>query len=448
MKYKKVKDPKKKVTSKTAKRILKKKGYHLDYVEFYKDYGESGSPFKKTYKYLKTGHMVDVYSTIPRTLKDGTKIDASFQNLGNKFKAKNNVFKLDIDKNTVKLKSDKKVTYTPQLFINDVEEIPGKPILKDDPLNERYHNNVIEWEYKSGVRRIRIIEGRYFERWLFDSINGKVEIKHNFKGDLKPNLGYGRDSNGKVSIQVVGDSEIFHGKSTNLVIGATENFTADTDGYVERIAANSTWSSLVTGDGTDVSDSDSYGEIFDTFAASSTDEFNDLTRAFYFFDTSTISGRFEDADFSVYGKNKSDGIGITPNLAVYGCDPSSTSSLTASDYQTVEDTRFSSIISYGAFSTSGYNDFTLNSSGIAAISTSGYTKFCLRNPSYDVANTQPSWSASSRTYILGYYSEQGTGYEPKLTITYLPSTEYIRLDTNINPILNLSTPIDLEKVSL
>jgi len=63
--------------------------------------------------------------------------------------------------------------------------------------------------------------------------------------------------------------------------------------------------------------------------------------------------------------------------------------------------------------TTGYNAITLNSTGQSWINQSGWTRLCLRS-SRDISGTTPTGSE----YIGVYSSEQGSGYQPKLVITY------------------------------
>ena len=76
------------------------------------------------------------------------------------------------------------------------------------------------------------------------------------------------------------------------------------------------------------------------------------------------------------------------------------------------------ISTYANYSISGYNDFTLNANGIAAISKTGISKFSARNANYDVAASSPPWVDSGLSSLYFYMAEQGTGYKPKLVVTY------------------------------
>jgi hypothetical protein len=71
----------------------------------------------------------------------------------------------------------------------------------------------------------------------------------------------------------------------------------------------------------------------------------------------------------------------------------------------------------GSFNTSmfttGYNNITLNSDGKSWLNKTGWTKLCLRS-NKDVNGSTPT----NYEFVRVYSSEQGSGYQPKLTITY------------------------------
>jgi len=86
-------------------------------------------------------------------------------------------------------------------------------------------------------------------------------------------------------------------------------------------------------------------------------------------------------------------------------------------------TAFSSNISTTTWGSSGYKDFTLNSSGISNISKTGVSKFAVKS-NIDVNNSPPSWQYGMNAYV-GFNTAEtsGTASDPKLVITYTtPST--------------------------
>ncbi|GAI20896.1 unnamed protein product, partial [marine sediment metagenome] len=218
----KVTDPAKRVTDGLVLKELARQHIDPDFVEFFQDYapkslGKEHNPYAKFYRDLKSGKKIMVVSGLPKVKPDGQKIDVGWLYAEGKYQSKANLFSVVVDGKQVKLtclsdqptgvKKDEQVTWRPQLFLDGSEIINGEQatLLPTDPVNENYKENTLEWAYGSVCkRRIRIIEGRFRERWLFESNpNSSVRIKHNFTGSLKLKLGYIRDAEGnplKVSV--------------------------------------------------------------------------------------------------------------------------------------------------------------------------------------------------------------------------------------------------------
>ncbi len=119
----------------------------------------------------------------------------------------------------------------------------------------------------------------------------------------------------------------------------------------------------------------------------------------------------------------------------------SNNALVVGDYGNTGSTEFSTAITYTNWSTTGYNDFALNASGLAAISKTGVSKFSTRNANYDVANVAPPWRVDAGTHIIAYAADQaGTANDPKLVVVHsvptptptpspIPSPTPIQTDT-------------------
>jgi len=145
-----------------------------------------------------------------------------------------------------------------------------------------------------------------------------------------------------------------------------------------------------------------------------------IYRAAVLFDTSSINdgATVTDAKLSLYGNSKSDAAGITPSINVYTSNPASDTAIVAGDYDSFGSTALSTEITYAAYNTSGYNDFTLNATGRAAISLTGVTKLGFREGNYDGPNVQPSSGVGYQlTYFSGYTADNGSN-KPKLVVTY------------------------------
>lgn len=181
------------------------------------------------------------------------------------------------------------------------------------------------------------------------------------------------------------------------------------------------WSGLRTASGTLASDSATTLSVVDIQSCSTTDAWRQIRRAIFTFDTSPIpdANEIATATLSVYGSAKADALSITPNVNVYSSTPASNTAVASGDYANTGSTTFSTAIAYSSFSTAAYNDFTLNSNGIANISKTGVSKFCLKNQNYDGDNSAPTWSSALESYINIHSAENGDiSQSPKLVLTY------------------------------
>lgn len=131
-------------------------------------------------------------------------------------------------------------------------------------------------------------------------------------------------------------------------------------------------------------------------------------------DTDTISAAV--LSFKSYGK--SDPLGSTPDATIVSSAPASDTALAAGDYDSLGTTEFASRITYASWSGSGYNDFTLNASGISAISKTGVSKFGLINGNHDLDNSSPTWAWNSSDLDIYSVDHSGTTNGPKLVVTH------------------------------
>jgi hypothetical protein len=199
--------------------------------------------------------------------------------------------------------------------------------------------------------------------------------------------------------------------------------TTTVDGYVERSTVDETWGTIRSGAGNVA------GDIYPTVGEGplartslTTNQWKILNRVITLFDTSALSsGMIVSGTLSCYGFFQVNG-SFDPDAGVYSCAPASNTSIVASDYGTFGSTLLSDVLTYAAFTTSGYNVFTLNSDGLAAVSRTGITKVGLRL-THDATNTAPAWLSDARSGF-GFYlaDETGSTKDPKLEVTYDPSS--------------------------
>ncbi len=168
--------------------------------------------------------------------------------------------------------------------------------------------------------------------------------------------------------------------------------------------------------------SNTSGEFAGAYAFVTSGNWNEMYRSAFLFDTSAIADTdtISSATFSIYVTSKAD-----PNsemsFMVGTSSPASNTNLTTSDW--ANETRFgtthlASDIAYSSISTSAYNDFALNATGISNVSLTGITKLGVRS-TQDADNSTPTWGASVYKHISGSYADNtGTTQDPKLVVVH------------------------------
>jgi len=204
--------------------------------------------------------------------------------------------------------------------------------------------------------------------------------------------------------------------------------TTSVDGQVYIWTLNQTWALLRAG----IPDDD-FGSLdylddwwwngITITGGADEDRWSELYRGIILFDTSSIPNDAEilNATLSLNGESKQDYLNITPNINIYSANPASNTGLTGTDFNTFGSNAFCDTpISYASWSGSEWNDFVLNSAGIAAISKTGITKIGVRNVNYDVDAVAPAWSSGFPQSGL-YFSSADNGIDtaPRLIVTWL-----------------------------
>jgi hypothetical protein len=174
--------------------------------------------------------------------------------------------------------------------------------------------------------------------------------------------------------------------------------------------------------GTSGADSDAYLAVHIS-TGSGTDGFRYLLRSQIFFDSSAIpdTDTVSAATLSIYGTDKADvGTAINPTCNIFGSTSVATTTIPDSDFSALNATaKCDTAITYANWSTAGYNDFTLNASGLADVSKTGLSRFAWREAAYDAPNSAPTWSAATDHRINGNSADvAGTANDPKLVVTH------------------------------
>lgn len=190
------------------------------------------------------------------------------------------------------------------------------------------------------------------------------------------------------------------------------------DGRTFR-TGNETFSTIRNGNGSGVLDASGDDLVSMLNASSTTNQYAVLGRVYTLFDTSSIpSGSIIDSGvYSIYTVSVSNDQ-LNQSIGLVEATTSSNTGATASDYQDSvgHTTLLATAKDVTGLATGGYNDFTLNASGLNAVTAGSITKLGIKGSS-DYSNSAPTWSSSHTCRITFRFADQGSS-EPKIVINY------------------------------
>lgn len=197
--------------------------------------------------------------------------------------------------------------------------------------------------------------------------------------------------------------------------------TTSVDGDVTNLNIGATWSTLRNAaDGTASNDSGTGNDCALISTNATLDLFNRIDRGFFLFDTSSIpdSDTVDSGTFSLKTPSLTDNATLNQALSLVESTPASNTAITTADYDQVGTTQQASDIDLGSLSTTNYNDFALNATGIGSVAKTGITKFGTRMSS-DRTGTAPTWAASVSSRVAYSSAEEaGTSSDPKLVVIH------------------------------
>lgn len=447
----KVTDPSKIVTDELVLRRIAEQDMDKDYWEFWHDYAPRSkeySPYAKFYRDLKSNKRIMVVSGLPMVKPDGAKIEIGWLKQGDKYVSKPNLFSAVVENGQIRVtclsdqpngrKAGDWVQWKPQLYLDDVEQTRGDVVLlTTDPINPDLHGNTLEWDYGFCKRRIRVIQGRIWEKWFPNPSaftldpDALVKIKHNHTGNMSLKLGeYAVGDDEEVfSIRAFGtpDEPLTIGASPETFYPDAHTETNSVDGNTRDSANNLTWANMITEPGDWADDVDTNMQHCYIFASTTTNRWQTIHHALIVLYVAGLPDALNVTDvvFSVFGNFKRDELGIAPDTNVFAANPASNTAITGTDFSTVTDTAYSTAITYAGFSASSYNDFTFNAAGIAAVQTAAegntVVKLGMKNANYEVTGTPPSWTSAKISSMRVYQADYGSN-KPKLVVTYIVIT--------------------------
>jgi hypothetical protein len=209
-----------------------------------------------------------------------------------------------------------------------------------------------------------------------------------------------------------------------LTVYPADGSVAPFDGYVQRDLGAGTpdsFANIRTGAGNGASTAPGADRCAALDGATTTDTYSRMNRAIFGFDTSSIgdSDTIDSATFSLSPAFKANALG-SDDIHCCAATPASNSAIANSDYGNTGSTSFGSITYANWTADGGYDDFTLNASGLAHISKTTYTFFATRL-NWDVNNTTTglTWASGANTRFECIYADfAGTSRDPKLVVNY------------------------------
>jgi hypothetical protein len=191
------------------------------------------------------------------------------------------------------------------------------------------------------------------------------------------------------------------------------------DGRVYRGPVTENFATIIAGAGSTASATDA-GESFVYLSNDGTaGGFGYLVRSAFDFDLSTIptGATIVSATLSLYGSAHNNGLGGTPTIDIVSNSITSTSNIATSDYGNFGSTPFGQL-AISSWNDAGYNDISLNASGLTAIKNAlGSVLKLGARISWDTAGSFTGTLANDTARVNGYYADQGSN-KPKLVITY------------------------------
>ena len=402
------------------------------------NYDENLIPISKEYEIT--------ISSLPQVTPDGVSIDAQWYECkditGNiYFESGNNLFTATATSNGKTFVQDSNgrlLVWTPILSVGtNFPDYNKAKLLSKDPYNENYSNNVLEWTYtlKTGLfglskvtilRQLRIIEGCLLEYYIVEN-NPGADLTVLRSGIREPGVAtyigdavafdsatrehYLTVENYPSGFTIQGKE--FNNKTYPVIIDPPIPFTtsaSDANAYKTGIGGYSTLQSSTTGVVESSATSLRVGQYFYEYNGAYW-----IRRAFVYFNTGSVLPENADitsATLALYGRDDySDTdfyITIQSGMSTYPHDP-----VVTGDYNKAYYSGDGGSLHTSDFSSYDYNDISLSATGRGWINDSGWTKFMLRS-NREILGTTPTGSEG----VVVYSFEKGTGYAPKLAVTY------------------------------
>lgn len=352
----------------------------------------------------------------------------------------------------------KAMSWQPEVFIGTKKQAPNPvaDLLFDDPINEYYQGNILQWTYPEGItRNLRIIEGMLLEYYTIPAMpSDDIRIDPKTIKDIdfvwhRPSetwdaegnrVASSEDTNGVITLTTDALQDVVFPVTIDP---DTAFLSSSSDGYLTRSTQVIVWDTIAN----------VWNDIHDDTVASWTsggtvsyvrvwawddDDPGDevaqirLARSYLFFDTAGLPDDIvvDSALLKLYVAGKKTEMGnfdviIQGGMPSYPHEP-----LWYSDYYYNNYSGDYGQLNTASMSLGQYNDWTLTAQGETAINKTGTTKFILREELHDQDDLVPSYGDYTwRDNEIAYYAyEKGNGYWPQLVVTYISVAPIITTD--------------------
>lgn len=198
--------------------------------------------------------------------------------------------------------------------------------------------------------------------------------------------------------------------------------TTSSDTNLARAGVSEIYATIRGGAGTGFEESAATSITPRLDATITTDQYSQMNRANFLFDTSSIpdGDTVDSTTFSLVFAAKTDQLSQSYNLT--STSPASNTAGAAADYNLANfgTTKFSTdkTLTDITADDATYNDWALNASGLSNISKTGVSKFGLRFAG-DIDNTTPTWVSGHTARTTTNFADQtGTTKDPKLVVVH------------------------------
>lgn len=393
----------------------------------------------------KEGHhtFTAAITNLPTYCEDlVTPIDPSWHFDGHNWVSEPNIYQVTVANSHVTLVyNDNRVQWQPTLTIdNKAQRVADQfaNLLIQDPINENYYGNTLQWWYGDISRNLRIIEGMLIEYYTIAELPaGDVAINYHFVKD--PAFNY-------PMFVAVRDAETnpvdftFDGQILTVTLEALESATLPVtidpdwslrgngqDAFLyrneENINPNTVWNDCRTAVNADTVDATPDHFVPFVYGGWDGDDYYcAIRRIAMYYNTDGIpdDAVITDAYVDLYVWAKSNQLPATSNYTFQNGMPSHPERpAVVGDYDYFQYAGIMATKSYDDISTGQYNSWDLTAAGIASINLTGWTKWILRESYYDIGNVNPMSGSIKNNYISFYAEEKGDGFWHILYVHYI-----------------------------